>query len=120
MTDDIMFKHDPDQPPMQGWHLDKRVSVSHIFATLSAFFALGSFIWALDGNVKQVASDLETHKQITKIEIDAIKEIDRQMIVEMNRHYMEVKTLLIRIEDKIDRQDEKIDRHTEGASHKED
>lgn len=117
MTDDRMFKHDPDQPAMQGWHLDKRVSVSHIFATLSFAFGLGSFMWALDARVTAVKAELEQYKAVTDIEIKSIKHFDDQTIMEINRHYVDVKTMLIRIEDKIDRQDEKINRHIETGNH---
>ena len=109
VKDDKMIAHDE----IQGWHLDKRIGVAHILTTVSLLVGLGSVIWALENRVTKVEQRVVTHEATTEVEINTIKERDRQLLTEMNRHYMEIKQSLVRIEDK-------IERHTESPIHYED
>lgn len=104
-----MIAHDAGKPIYQGWHLDKRIGVAHILTTVSLLIGLGSVIWALESRVTVVEQRVMAHEATVEVEITSIKERDRQLLAEMNRHYIEIKQSLIRIEDQ-------IERHTENAT----
>lgn len=98
----------------QGWHLDKRISVAHILATLSMTAALGSVLWALETRVTQVENRVITHENVVDIEIDNIKAQDRELMQMNNRHYAEILRRLERIEDGVDRHIESTKKHSDS------
>jgi len=106
VKDDRMLAHDD----IKGWHLDKRIGVAHLLTTASFLFGFGAIMWALENRVTKVEQRVVTHEATTEVEINTIKERDRQLLIDMNRHYVEIKQSLIRIEDK-------IERHTESPIH---
>lgn len=112
--EDNMLKHDENKPITQGWHLDKRIGVAHILTTISLLVGLGSIIWALESRVTLVEQRVLTHEATTEVELSAIKERDRQLLNEMNRHYLEIKQSLSRIEGKLERHSENDTQHGKG------
>jgi len=106
-----MIVHDPNKPIHHGWHLDKRISLAHIMTTVSLLFGLGSVIYAIETRVTLVEQRVITHEAVTDVELAAIKDNDRNIAVEMTRHYMEIRKSLIRIEDQLDRHSENSATH---------
>ena len=105
-TDDEMISRDE-----QGWHLDKRIGVAHILTTVSLLIGLGSVMWALETRVTQVEHRVTQHETVVDIEISAIKEQDRELMIMNNRHYQEILRRLERIEDAANRHIENPDNH---------
>ena len=100
--DDKMIAHDD----IQGWHLDKRISVAHIFTTLSFIVALGSVMWAIETRVTRVENRVTTHELIVDVELTNLKsaELIEQRL--QTQRFSEIKLQLNRLEDKVDRQAE--------------
>lgn len=106
-----MIKHDPDKRLTQGWHLDKRISLAHIFTTISLVIALGSVMWAIETRVTLVEQRVSTHEVTTTIELNNIKEADRNAAMLQTERYEGISTQLRRIEDKVDRHSENTVNH---------
>lgn len=74
-----------------GWHLDKRLSWGHVLTTLglvvSAIFMF---------------TDLGTRVEINSNEIDHNADRIERVEDNISRQYEEIKSLLIRLEDKLD------------------
>jgi hypothetical protein len=82
-----------------GWHLDKRVNVTHILATLGFAFGLASVQWALSERVSLVEASVITNDKITEVKFAAIRETDRQIMLDQTQNYVEILRRLERIED---------------------
>jgi len=113
-----MLIHDPSASPLSGWHLDKRISVAHILATLSMTTALVAWIWALSERVVVNERTINSNREITMVEhgsmqlqITAVEKRDATMMAEWIRQNSEILRRLERIEDGVNRhiQDTKRD-----------
>ena len=105
-----MISHDPEATALKGWHLDKRISVAHILATLSMTAALGSILWALETRVTMTELGLEKQSEINQVEHAAmqaqvrdVKARDIQLMNEWVRQNGEILRRLERIEDGVNR-----------------
>jgi len=94
---DKMIVHDGQAGLLHGWHLDKRVSVSHMFATLGVAFGLASWQWAEHERVTVLEKDVEAHALVDLAKDEAfllalenIREKDRDTLIRMNRQYNEI------------------------------
>jgi phage-related tail protein len=101
-----MIVHDPNQSITKGWHLDKRITVSHLFTTLAFAVALGSALYALDVKVTMNTNDIETNKKVAEVQhatlqlqIEQIKAAELAEIMQASRDNAEVIRRLERIED---------------------
>ena len=73
----------------EGWHLEKRVTVGHILTTVSAFGSLAYFLATQDTRIAVLEHKVDANEQ------------------RMERDIGEIKGMLIRIEDKMDRKADK-------------
>jgi hypothetical protein len=101
--EESMIRHDKE-----GWHLDKRISLAHIFATLSFAVALASVIWALESRVTVVEQTQVTHKAVVAVEMTGVqaqlagvRNRDKEMMLEWIRQNQEILRRLERIEDSV-------------------
>jgi hypothetical protein len=79
-----------------GWHVDKRVSIGHIVATLAV--AVGALVWFTDLD-KRTALNTEAVAQIR---------LDMQRMEERNlRALDEIRATLVRIENKLETKEDK-------------
>jgi len=70
---------------LRGWHLDKRVSISHIITTLTVSCAIMVWIFSLDGRVKvnevridaMVIQDNIIRSELSKLGDDIIGKLDK-------------------------------------------
>lgn len=106
-TEDTMIKHNSDKGITKGWHLDKRISITHIFATLSFAVGLGALLYALDNRVTLVEQTVHTNRELTKLEftgvqaqLRAARDRDKDMLVILNRNYQNIIHRLERMEDR--------------------
>lgn len=113
MENETVITHDKD-----GWHLDKRISVAHILATVSMTAALGSFLWALDNRVTVVEQTQITHEAVLAVEMTgvqeqlrAVRERDKQMMLEWIRQNQEIIRRLERIEDGNQKVQDSVNQH---------
>lgn len=90
----------------EGWHVDKRVSISHLLTT--AVLAVGLVQWgaAIDGRVQRL-EERQRIEQEAQVKVDAAQDAARASAVSS------VAARLDRIEDKLDRLIER-DRHSEA------
>jgi len=100
----------------QGWHLDKRISVAHILATLGFASALAGWMYALSDRVTINEQTINQNRAVVTVELAGVqaqlqagRERDRELVVELNRNYQEILHRLERIEDG-------LNRHIESAS----
>jgi len=101
-----MFKNDPTT----GWHLDKRISVAHILTTLAMAFALAGWIYALSERVVTNQQKIRTHEAVVAVEfvgvqaqLEAVRERDKELMLEWVRQNQEILRRLERIEDSVNR-----------------
>jgi len=106
-----VIKHDADKPITQGWHLDKRISLAHIFTTVSFIIAIGAIMWAIEARVTKVEQAVITHTIVTDIQVANLKEdaVHEQRLA--TERFGEIKQQLIRIENKVDRHAESVTNH---------
>lgn len=106
MEDDVI-KHDKKERLTRGWHLDKRISVAHFFATFAFAIALSTTIYTVRNDIENRITDVEQsqsqHEALSKLEfagvsarLQALQERDVAFKLEIIRR-------LERIEDGIDR-----------------
>ena len=114
--EDHMLAHDREAGLLHGWHLDKRVSVSHMFATLAFAFGLASWQWAEHERLTVLQKDVESHEKVDiakdegfLVMLDNIREKDRELLVTMNRQYSEILQRLSNI-------DMAVNRHLENTA----
>ena len=114
--EDHMLAHDREAGLLHGWHLDKRVSVSHMFATLAFAFGLASWQWAEHERLTVLQKDVESHEKVDiakdegfLVMLDNIREKDRELLVVMNRQYSEILQRLSNI-------DMAVNRHLENTA----
>jgi len=125
--EDHMIKHDQNEGLLHGWHLDKRVSVSHMFATLAFAFGLASWQWAEHERLtvlaeqfdaQKILSDLNltSHKEVDEAKdeafilmMDNIQERDRETLLLINKNYAEILQRLSSI-------DAALNRHLENTA----
>lgn len=105
-----MLSHDPQATPLRGWHLDKRVNVTHIFATLGFAFGLAAWMYALSDRVTINHQDIEKHEELVALEftgvqaqLSASRERDKELMLQLNMNYKEIIRKLERIEDGVNR-----------------
>ena len=111
---DQMIKHDPCQKIHQGWHLDKRISVAHFFATFAFATAIVSYQYAQSERITLVEQEASKHEAVSTLEfkgigarLSAVQERDVAFKLEIIRR-------LERIEDGIDRHIETTSNHREN------
>ena len=107
VKDDRMLAHDD----IKGWHLDKRIGVAHLLTTASFLFGFGAIMWALESRVTVVEHRVTKHEATTNVEIKNIKQKDLELMSSINRQYIDIKSSLSRIEDKIERHQENASAH---------
>jgi len=97
VANDDMIIHDQETSLLKGWHLDKRVSVSHMFATLGVAFGLASWQWAEHERVTVLQKDVESHALVDLakdesflLALDNIRDKDRDTLRRMNQQYTEI------------------------------
>ena len=108
MTDDTMISHNPEKPIVQGWTLDRKIN---IFGTIGFLLAISSWVWNISDRVEANARDIESHKEILSIQIADLKEdrIHTERIAA--ERFTEILLKLNRIEDKVDRHTESVSTH---------
>jgi len=77
--------------PLGGWHLDKRISIGHIFTTLSVAFAL--MVWM---------SSLENRVTVNEVKIIAVEKSYEKAVADQSIQYVEIIRRLERLDQKID------------------
>jgi hypothetical protein len=123
-----MIAHDDKKGPLQGWHLDKRITVSHLFTTLAFALAIGGVQYAQDVRLTNVENDVQAHEVIVAMEIantkeqfqlqmDAVKEMDRKTILQQNAHFNDIIVRLTEQTRRLERIEDGIDRHIESSQH---
>lgn len=97
MEERDMLQHDDRLGFFSGWHLDKRVSIAHLLATIGFAFGLASWQWAEHERVTVLQKDLQAHELVDVAEKTAlntqlsdIKETDKETLMAMNRQYAEI------------------------------
>ena len=106
MMDEDMIKHNPDQPIVKGWTLDRKIN---IFGTIGFLLAISSWVWNISDRVEANARNIASHKEVLSIQIADLKE-DRIHTERISaERFTEILLKLNRIEDK-------VDRHTESTS----
>jgi hypothetical protein len=128
-----MIAHDKNAGPLKGWHLDKRITVSHLFTTLAFALAIGGVLYAQDvrltiveNDVANVSKDVVAHSAIVnaqiasqekqfQIQMDAVKEMDRQMILQQNAHFNDIIARLSDQTRRLERIEDGVQRHVETA-----
>ena len=105
-----MLRHDPEANVTTGWHLDKRISVAHILATLSMTAALGSVLWSLETRVTMTELNLERNSEVNQVEhlalysqVKDVKARDIQLMNEWVRQNGDIIRRLERIEDGVNK-----------------
>lgn len=109
-----MIKHDPSERLTQGWHLDKRISLAHFFATFAFATALAGTMYGIkndiDTRITNVEQSQNKHEALAELEfagvtarLEAVQQRDVAFKLEIIRR-------LERIEDG-------IDRHIENSDH---
>jgi hypothetical protein len=84
-----------------GWHLDKRVSVTHILTTLAMACALAAWMYALSDRVTVNTQDISKHVAVVDVQMEAFKKADREAAFERIRQYNDIIRRLERIEDSL-------------------
>jgi len=84
-----------------SWHMRKDVQLADIIAMLAIGAALAAWIFALSERVTKNTNGIESHQAVVDVQIEAIKEEDRQLRQEMANNYAEIIRRLERIEDSI-------------------
>jgi hypothetical protein len=82
---------DQTQEHNGGWHLDKRISIGHIFTTLSVAFAL--MVWM---------NNLENRVRVSEIKIIAVEKAYEKDAADQSVQYIEIIRRLERLDQKID------------------
>ena len=78
-----------------GWHLDRRISFSHIFTTLSV--AVAAMVWL---------TSLEQRVTVSEVKITAVEKAYEKAVVDQSTQYVEI---IRRLESLQSRLDSKID-----------
>jgi hypothetical protein len=123
-----MIAHDDKKGPLQGWHLDKRITVSHLFTTLAFALAIGGVLYAQDIRITNVENDVENHSVVVAMEIantqsefqlqmNAVKEMDRQMMLQQNAHFNDIILRLTEQTRRLERIEDGIDSHIQSSQH---
>lgn len=109
-----MIKHDSSERITQGWHLDKRISVAHFFATFAFATALASTIYAVSNRITILEQEADKHVATSALQfigvnsqLTALRERDASFKRDIIRR-------LERIEDGIDRHIETTSNHREN------
>jgi hypothetical protein len=110
-----VIAHEEGAPITKGWHLDKRITISHLLTTLAFVVGLGSALYALDTRVTHVENGLQTHKQIVDLQIEAINDIDRSIMIEQNKHYNDIIVRLTEQTRRLERIEDGVNRHIRDA-----
>ena len=74
-----------------GWHVDKRISIGHIFTTLSVALAL--MVWM---------TSLEQRVTVSEVKIIAVEKAYEKAVVDQGTQYVEIIRRLERLDQKID------------------
>jgi hypothetical protein len=125
-----MLAHDDTKGPLQGWHLDKRITVSHLFTTLAFAVAIGGVLYAQDTRLTSVEHDVETHETVVTLKFEntkeqfmlqlaAVKEIDRQIMLEQARHFNEILVRLTEQTRRLERIEDGVNSHIADAKNRE-
>jgi hypothetical protein len=121
-----MIEHEKGAGVLKGWHLDKRITVSHLFTTLAFAVAIGGVLYAQDTRITTVERDVENHETVVdmqfvnqakqfQIQMDAVKEMDRQMILQQNAHFNDIIARLSDQTRRLERIEDGVQRHVETA-----
>jgi hypothetical protein len=121
-----MIEHEKGAGVLKGWHLDKRITVSHLFTTLAFAVAIGGVLYAQDSRITSVEHTQETHTITTTLEmsnqkvqfqlqLDAIKENDRQMMAAQLQHFNQILVRLAEQTRKLERIEDGVNRHIETS-----
>jgi hypothetical protein len=101
-----VIKHDPEKPITEGWHLDRRITVSHLFTTLAFAVAIGGVLYAQDIRITGNTNTISTNNKINdvkhatlQLQIEQIKAAELAEIMQASRDNSEVIRRLERIED---------------------
>ena len=105
-----MIKHDPNEKLTQGWHLDKRISVAHFFATFAFATALASTIYGVSNRITMVEQSAAKHEALAALEFTGVNAQMRSLRERDVAFKLEIIRRLERIEDG-------IDRHIENSEH---
>jgi hypothetical protein len=127
MEDTMIVKHDPEKGITEGWHLDRRITVSHIFTTLAFAVAIGGVLYAQDTRITNVEHIQETHAITTTLEmnnqkvqfqlqLNAIKENDRAMMSAQLEHFNQILVRLAEQNRKLERIEDGVNRHIEATA----
>lgn len=88
--------HAPVEKESEGWHVDKRVSVSHLLATATLAAGLVQWGTAIDSRVALLETRLQA-ESVAQAKTDESQDRQREAAVQA------VASRLDRIEDKLDR-----------------
>jgi hypothetical protein len=121
-----MIEHEKGAGVLKGWHLDKRITVSHLFTTLAFAVAIGGVLYAQDSRITNVEHTQETHSITTTLEmnnqkvqfqlqLDAIKENDRAMMAAQLQHFNQILVRLAEQTRKLERIEDGVNRHIETS-----
>lgn len=98
-----VIEHDPNEKITKGWHLDKRISVAHILATLGFAAGLGGAVYGISERITLVEQNVDKHEALTELEfigvhaqLEAVRQRDAAFKQEIIRR-------LERIEDGVNR-----------------
>ena len=103
MSENNMIEHDQDKTIFRGWHLDKRVSIAHFFATISFAFGLAAIQYAMSERINLNAAHIAQHQKVVEIQVGAMREIDKALLLSQSDNYKEIIRRLERIEDAVAR-----------------
>jgi hypothetical protein len=121
-----MIKHDSDKPITRGWHLDKRITVSHLFTTIAFVVGLGSALYALDTRVANVEYNLGSHVDLSEVkregiqlQIDQMRAAELAEVAQSNLHQAELIARMDsqtqRLEIRLARIEDGVNRHIEST-----
>jgi hypothetical protein len=121
-----MIEHEKGAGVLKGWHLDKRITVSHLFTTLAFAVAIGGVLYAQDSRITNVEHVQDTHAITTTLEmnnqkvqfqlqLDAIKENDRAMMSAQLQHFNQILVRLAEQTRKLERIEDGVNRHIETS-----
>jgi hypothetical protein len=124
MEQNDVIKHEPGSGVARGWHLDKRITVSHLFTTLAFAVGLGGTMYAIDTKVNQNTNGLKTHVEVEgvkraalQIQIDQLKASEMASRLRAAARQTDIIRRLERIEDGVNRHIEStLKQHLESRS----
>lgn len=110
-----MLKHNPDEPIVKGWTLDRRIN---IYGTLGLCAAIASWVWNVQSQGIENQRMITQNKEIHDLEIGHLKASASLTEEIAATRFTALQTQLARMEDKLEIQmnriEDKVERHTES------